>query len=365
MYICSMAGNSFGTAFRITTFGESHGPALGVVIDGCPPGLQINARDIQAELDRRAPGKSKYTTTRKEPDKAQILSGIHEGITLGSPICIMLTNRDARPDDYKKLKNIFRPSHADYVYQQKYGIRDHRGGGRASARETAARVAAGAIAMKILEPAGIRIFAFVDQIGHLKLAKSRQKIDLKYNIEHPLNIPDDELAAKAASLIESIKAQGDSIGGSICCIIKNCPVGLGEPVFDKLQADLAKAMMSINAAKGFEIGSGFGAVNMRGSEHNDTFYKDGDTIKTRTNHSGGIQAGISNGMDIYFRVAFKPVSTIKIEQESLDAQGNTVRFVADGRHDPCVVPRAVPIVEAMTRLVLADHFLRYQSIKPE
>ncbi len=357
-----MGGNQLGSVFRITSFGESHGAAIGVVIDGCPAGLVVRRDVIQKALDRRAPGRSAITSSRKEKDIVEILSGVSNDVSLGTPICLMVRNQDARSEDYKNIRNIYRPSHADYVYDAKYGVRDYRGGGRASARETVARVAAGAVAGILLDRLGIKIYAYVDQIYKLKSKVPYDQMDINKSIPNALNIPDDTLYDKVTKLIQVAKEEGDSLGGSICCIIRNCPVGLGEPVFDKLHADLAKAMMSIPASRGFEIGSGFGAILMKGSEHNDSFYTDDhQKIKTKTNHSGGIQGGISNGMDINFRVAFKPVSTIAKEQTSVNTLGQSVAFKNIGRHDPCVVPRAIPIVEAMTKLVLADHYLRNKT----
>ncbi len=356
-----MAGNTFGQVFRITTFGESHGEALGVVIDGCPAGLSVSAAEMQSDLDRRKPGQSGITSPRKEADEFRVLSGIRNGRTLGTPIAIIVENKDQRPEDYEALTHAYRPSHADFTYQQKYGVRDHRGGGRSSARETVARVMAGSIAKQLLATEGISVKAYVSQVGSVKLDKP--VTDLSGVDNNAVRCPDEATAAQMIGLIEATKAAGDTIGGTVTCLIEGCPVGLGEPVFDKLQADLAKAMMSINASKGFEYGSGFGAVPMHGSEHNDEFVKDGDKIRTVSNHSGGIQGGISNGMDVYFTVAFKPVATLMQNQETIDDQGNPVVLEGKGRHDPCVVPRAVPIVEAMAALVLADHWLRNRSVK--
>ncbi|MEM8527188.1 MAG: chorismate synthase [Bacteroidota bacterium] len=356
-----MNGNIFGKAFSISTFGESHGKAIGVIIDGCPAGLAIDEEFIQSELARRRPGQSKIVTQRKESDTAQILSGVFEGKSTGTPIAIVINNKDARSKDYSHIATKFRPSHADFTYQMKYGLRDYRGGGRSSARETAARVAAGAIAKQFLQQEGISVHAYVSQVGALKTEKSYQELDFA-NIEStPVRCPDLELADRMIEHIKAVRKDGDTIGGVVQAVVQGCPVGLGEPAFDKLHADLAKAMLNINACKGFEYGSGFDGVTMRGSEHNDLFYKEGDQIKTRTNHSGGIQGGISNGMDIYFRVAFKPVATIVHSQESVDEAGEVAEVIGKGRHDPCVVPRAVPIVEAMTALVLADHLLRQRT----
>ncbi len=356
-----MAANTFGHTFRITTFGESHGTAIGVIIDGCPAGLEIDEAFIQHELDRRRPGQSTIVTQRKEEDKFEILSGVFEGKSQGTPIAIFIKNKDARSKDYSHIADRFRPSHADFTYFAKYGSRDYRGGGRSSARETACRVAAGAVAKLILKNAGISIQAYVSQVGKLKLEKTYKELDLAQTESNPIRCPDEAMAEKMIDLIKTIKKAGDTIGGVVNCVISGCPPGLGEPVFDKLHAELGKAMMGINAAKGFEYGSGFAGVEMRGSEHNDRFYKENDAIKTETNYSGGIQGGISNGMDIYFRVAFKPVATIIPEQDSLNEAGEAVKIAGRGRHDPCVVPRAVPIVEAMTALVLVDYLLRNRN----
>ena len=353
-----MAGNSFGHIFRLTSFGESHGVAIGGVVDGCPSNMEIDLDKIQIDLDRRKPGQSQITTDRKEEDKVEFISGIFEGKSLGTPIAFLIKNKDQKSGDYDQLKNVFRPSHADFTYQHKYGIRDHRGGGRSSARETAVRVVAGSIAKQILAKSGISFEAFVSQIGEIELKKSYKEIDLSLTESNIVRCPDKEIAEKMICLIEKIKAEGDSLGGKITCIIKGLPVGLGEPVFDRLNADLAKAMMSINAVKGFELGSGFSSIHMKGSKHNDEFLAGG---KTKTNFSGGIQGGISNGEDVYFNVAFKPVATIKKTQNTIDQENNEVKLEAEGRHDPCVVPRAVPIVEAMAAIVIMDHFLRHQS----
>jgi chorismate synthase len=355
-------GNSFGTLFRITTFGESHGPAIGVIIDGCPAGLQLDEHFIQSELERRKPGQSKITTQRKEDDTFKILSGVFNGVTTGMPIALVIENSDQRSKDYSHIENTFRPSHADYTYEMKYGIRDHRGGGRSSARETAARVAAGAVAKLLLRIYGVEINAYVSQVGALK-APHYSQLDLSHTEETIVRCPHPETAEKMISLIDQVRLERDTIGGVVTCVIKNTPVGLGEPVFDKLHAELGKAMLSINAVKGFEYGSGFEGVTLRGSQHNDEFYKEGDTIHTKTNHSGGIQGGISNGEEIYFNVAFKPVATIMQDQASIDKEGNEVTVSGKGRHDPCVVPRAVPIVEAMASLVLADFVLRSKTSK--
>lgn len=353
-----MAGNSFGELFRITTFGESHGVALGVVIDGCPPNLPFNEQFILAELARRKPGQSSITTDRKEDESIEVLSGIFEGKTTGTPIAILVRNKDQRSQDYDALKEVYRPSHADYTYEQKYGIRDFRGSGRASARETVARVIAGAIAKQILAGSGITITAYVSQVAHIIVPKPYTELDLTLTETNPVRCPDEKTAQQMVSLIEEVKAAGDSVGGTVSCVVQGMPVGLGEPVFDKLHADLGKAMLSINACKGFDIGSGFESITMKGSEHNDVFLSANGKISTRTNHSGGVQGGISNGEDIYFRCAFKPVSTISKEQQTIDTQLQETKLSAAGRHDPCVLPRAVPIVESMAALVLVDHLLR-------
>lgn len=354
--------NTYGKLFRITTFGESHGTAIGVVIDGCPAGIPVDEAFIEQEMQRRKPGQSKITTQRKEEDKVQIFSGVFEGKTTGTPIAMVIFNEDQRSKDYSHIQDMFRPSHADYTYQKKYGIRDYRGGGRSSARETAARVAAGAIAKLILQQIGVRITAYVSQVGALKLTKNYQELDFQQIEQNIVRCPDAELAEKMIQLIDGVRKDQDTIGGVVTCVVQGVPVGLGEPVFDKLHAELGKAMLSINAVKGFEYGSGFEGVSRRGSEHNDIFYADEKgNIRTKTNHSGGIQGGISNGEDIYFRVAFKPVATIMQDQESVDKEGNPAIVKGKGRHDPCVVPRAVPIVEAMTALVLVDFWLRAKA----
>jgi chorismate synthase len=355
-------GNSYGKIFRITTFGESHGPAIGVVIDGCPAGLPIDESFVQSELSRRKPGQSRITTQRKEDDTFQILSGVFEGVTTGMPIAITIPNQDQRSKDYSHIATTFRPSHADYTYESKYGVRDYRGGGRSSARETAARVAAGAIAKLLLRREGIIIQAYVSQVGDIK-APAFEAMDLSKAEENIVRCPDSATADKMIALIDQVRLDRDTIGGVVTCVLQDVPVGLGEPVFDKLHAELGKAMLSINAVKGFEYGSGFEGVKMRGSQHNDAFYKEGDTIRTRTNFSGGIQGGISNGAPIYFRVAFKPVATIMQDQESVDNEGNSVTVSGKGRHDPCVVPRAVPIVESMAALVIADFLLQARTSK--
>ena len=347
-----MAGNSSGTLFKITTFGESHGTALGGIIDGCPSNIELNFEAINSEMQRRKPGQSSIVTQRKEEDEVQFLSGIFEGKTTGTPIGFIIPNTNQKSDDYSHIKNNYRPSHADYVYEKKYGIRDYRGGGRSSARETASRVVAGAIAKQVL--GDIKITAFVSSVGILSLNKPYQNLDLSLTETNAVRCPDTETAAEMERYIKEIKKQGDTVGGTISCVIQNVPIGLGEPVFDKLHAELGKAMLSINAVKGFEFGSGFEGSKMKGSEHNDLYNEDGTT---KTNLSGGIQGGISNGMDIYFRVAFKPVATLIQKQESLNIKGEITEMMGKGRHDPCVVPRAVPIVEAMAALVLADFYI--------
>jgi chorismate synthase len=358
-----MPGNNFGQIFKISTYGESHGPAIGVVIDGCPAGLPIDENYIQNELDRRKPGQSKIVTQRKEEDTFEILSGIFEGVTQGTPISILIRNTDQRSKDYSHIKEVYRPSHADYTYDAKYGTRDYRGGGRSSARETAARVAAGAIAKLFLAQNGIQIFAYVSKVGKLTLDKSYQELDLSAIDDNIVRCPDAAMAAQMIELIQQIKKEGNTIGGCITGVIKGMPAGLGEPAFDKLHADLGKAMLSINAAKGFEYGSGFEGTELTGFQHNDVFENQNDMIVTRTNHSGGIQGGISNGMDIYFRVAFKPIATIMRDQDTVNKQGEDAIVEGKGRHDPCVLPRAVPIVEAMSALVIADHLLRNRASK--
>lgn len=357
-----MAGNTYGQLFRITTFGESHGSALGVVIDGCPSNLSIDIDLIQAELNKRKPGQSAITSARKEDESFEILSGVFEGKTTGAPICMMVRNKDQRSQDYSHLKDVFRPSHADYTYQTKYGIRDYRGGGRSSARETVARVLAGAVAKLFLTEKGISIQAYVSQVGPIKLLTLPETIDTSYIEKSMVRCPDEKVSNQMIDLITETGKKGDSVGGAITCIINNVTAGLGEPVFDKLHAELGKAMLSINACKGFEIGSGFDAAQSFGSAHNDEFFITETGTHTRTNNSGGVQGGISNGEPIYFRCAFKPVATIRSEQQTISNQGEEVTLAASGRHDPCVVPRAVPIVEAMAALVLADFLLRNNAI---
>ena len=357
-------GNTFGHLFRITTFGESHGGGIGVVVDGCPPKIEISEAEIQRELDRRRPGQSKITTQRKEEDRCEILSGVFEGKTLGTPVAILVRNKDARPADYAAIAKTFRPSHADFTYEAKYGIRNWQGGGRASARETIGRVAAAALARKILGTfyPKIEIVSYVTQIHELTAKVDRSKVRVRDVDSNIVRCPDKLIAKKMISLIEKTRAAGDSLGGVIECVIRGAPVGLGEPVFDKVEADLAKAMLSLPATKGFEIGSGFAATRMRGSEHNDAFEMRGGRVRTATNFSGGIQGGISNGEDIYFRVAFKPTATIAREQKTVTASRKETKLAARGRHDPCVLPRAVPMVEAMAALVLCDHALRQRAI---
>jgi chorismate synthase len=356
-------GNNFGRQFRITTFGESHGKAIGVTIDGCPAGLELDELFIQEELDRRKPGQSKITTQRKEGDKAEILSGVFAGKTTGTPIAMVIYNQDQKSKDYNHIADKFRPSHADYTYHEKYGNRDYRGGGRSSARETAARVAAGAIAKLMLREIGVDIQAYVSQAGKVRLEKHYSRLDLSKTESNIVRCPDEKTADEMIELIDQTRKNQDTIGGVVSCVIKGTPVGLGEPVFDKLHAELGKAMLSINAVKGFEYGSGFAGVEMIGSEHNDIFEKIDGKIVTHTNYSGGIQGGISNGQDIYFKVAFKPVATIMKDQDSVDADGAKTTVSGKGRHDPCVVPRAVPIVEAMAALVIADFYLLDKTTK--
>jgi chorismate synthase len=353
-----MAGNTYGTIFKLSTFGESHGKAIGGVIDGCPAGVELDLEAIQRDLDRRKPGQSAIVTQRKEPDEVEFFSGIFEGKTTGTPIGFAIHNTNQKSKDYSHIKDSYRPSHADYVYDEKYGIRDYRGGGRSSARETASRVVAGAIAKQFLNPLSIN--AYVSAVGNIKLEVDPSTVDFAEIENNPVRCPDQAKAAEMEAYIKQIRKEGDTIGGIVTCVIKNVPVGLGEPVFDKLHAELGKAMLSINAVKGFEYGSGFEGTSMKGRAHNDLFNTDGTT---KTNQSGGVQGGISNGMDIYFRVAFKPVATIMQNQETINSKGDTVAMQGKGRHDPCVVPRAVPIVEAMAALVLADFKLLKRTNK--
>ena len=347
-----MAGNTFGNIFKVTTFGESHGPALGGVIDGCPPGITLDLKLIENEMQRRKPGQSSIVTQRKEEDSVTFYSGIFEGKTTGTPIGFLIHNKDQKSKDYSHIKKTYRPSHADYVYDKKYGHRDYRGGGRSSARETACRVVAGAIAKQIIKE--IKITAFVSSVGEIKVDKNYKSLDFSNIEKNPVRCADPDAAIVMEKYIKEIRKEGDTVGGIVTCVIENCPIGIGEPVFDKLHAELGKAMLSINAVKGFEFGSGFNGTKLKGSEHNDSFESNGTT---KTNNSGGIQGGISNGMDIYFNVAFKPVATIMKSQKTIDSNNNEVEMSGKGRHDPCVVPRAVPIVEAMSALVILDFIL--------
>lgn len=353
-----MAGNTFGQILRLTTFGESHGKAIGGILDGFPAGIKIDESIIQNDLDRRKPGQSKLVSPRNEDDKIELLSGIFEGKSLGTPIAFLIWNKDQKPADYKHISKAYRPSHADFTFEKKYGVRDYRGGGRSSARETVARVVGGAFAKMILKNAGIGVAAYVSKIGSISINEYHSQLDMSKTEESLVRCPDDEVSTKMIKLIEEVQKQGDTLGGEIKCVIKNTPIGLGEPVFDKLHADLGKAMLSINAVKGFEIGSGFSATSMKGSEHNDKFEMKGEDVITTTNYSGGIQGGISNGSDIYFTLAFKPVATLMRDQATIDSDGNPVVIKGKGRHDVTVVPRAVPIVEAMAAMVIADHYLR-------
>jgi chorismate synthase len=357
-------GSTYGKIFKIATFGESHGVGIGVVIEGCPAGVDFDTDFIQNELTRRKPGQSRITTQRREADEFEVLSGVFEGKTTGTPIAMIIRNEDQRSKDYSHIATQYRPSHADYTYQVKYGIRDYRGGGRSSARETAARVAAGALAKLLLAQLGVNIQAYVSQVGSMKLLKPYNELDLTLAESNAVRCPDPEMASRMFDYIDDIRKSGDSIGGIVNCVLTGVPAGWGEPVFDKLHAELGKAMLSINAVKGFEYGSGFEGVAMLGSQHNDAFFTDDSGhVHTRSNYSGGIQGGISNGEDIYFRVAFKPVATIMQDQESVDEEGNVAIVSGKGRHDPCVVPRAVPIVEAMAALVLADFYLINKTSK--
>ena len=354
--------NTFGQIFRLTSFGESHGPAIGGVIDGMPAGIEVDMAFIQKELTRRKPGQSNLTTARKEEDEVELLSGIFEGKTTGCPIGFLVRNTNQHSDDYENMRNLFRPSHADFTYEQKYGIRDYRGGGRSSARETISRVVAGAFAKLALHQLGINIQAYTQQVGDIVLPGSYLDYELSKAEENAVRCPDEKVAEQMTQLILKVKAEGDTVGGVIACVVRGCPIGLGEPVYDKLQAKLGAAMLSINAVKGFEYGLGFAGVSGRGSEQNDVFEPDGKGgVTTRTNNSGGIQGGISNGQDIYFRVAFKPVATLLKEQETVDNQGKSTTLTARGRHDACVLPRAVPVVEAMTAIVILDAYLLNKS----
>ncbi len=357
-----MPGNSFGQLFKITTAGESHGGAIGVIVDGCPPGLSLSTEDVQVELDRRRPGQSAITTPRAEKDTIHLLSGVSDGVTTGTSILLVAYNEDVRSADYEHMKTVYRPGHADFTYEKKYGIRDWRGSGRASARETMARVAAGAIAQKYLrEKLGIEIVSFVEQVGDIFASIDYAKVERSHIEKNIVRCPDESAAAQMIALIEKVRGEQDSIGGVIGCVTRGVPAGLGEPVFDKLPADLGKAMMSINAVKGFEIGSGFAGTRLRGSEHNDSFASENGAVHQTTNHAGGTLGGISTGEPIYFRVAFKPVSTIGKPQQTVTVDGKSATFEAKGRHDPCVLPRAVPIVDAMAALVIMDHYLRHKA----
>ena len=350
--------NTFGNVFTLTTFGESHGPAVGGIVDGMPAGVEVDMAFIQHELDRRRPGQSAITTSRQEPDEVELLSGVFEGRTTGCPIGFIVRNRNQHSQDYDELRTLFRPSHADYTYYYKYGTRDHRGGGRSSARITLSRVVAGALAKLAIKQLGISIEAYTSQVGIIALEHDYRHYDLSLTESNAVRCPDAEKAAEMEQLIRQVKADGDTIGGVISCVIHGCPAGIGEPEFDKLHAQLAHAMLSINAVKGFEYGEGFAGVTQRGSEQNDIFLSEkGKHLSLKTNHSGGIQGGISNGQDIYFRVAFKPVATLLRPQETIDIEGNATTFTAKGRHDPCVLPRAVPVVEAMAAITLLDHYL--------
>lgn len=358
-----MAGNSFGQIFKLTTFGESHGLAVGGIIDGCPAGIEIDFDFVNKKIAKRKANDSIASTSRKEPDEVEFLSGIFENKTTGTPIAFLVKNKNSKTEDYEHLKDAFRPSHADFTYNEKYGIRDYRGGGRASARETVSRVVAGAIAEIILKELGVTIMAYVSSIGNISIPENYSEISQKNIDSSELKCPDKESSKKMLEVLEKTKSEGDTLGGIISCIIKNCPIGLGEPVFDKLHADLAKAMMSINAVKGFEYGAGFKAVKMKGSEMNDELFNDKNKIGFKSNNSGGILGGISNGEDIFFNVAFKPVSTLMKSQNSIDIHGKNIILEGKGRHDVCPVPRAVPIVEAMAALTILDHFLRNKSAK--
>lgn len=349
--------NSFGRVFKLTSFGESHGVAIGGVLDGCPAGLKIDISQIQADLDRRKPGQSHITTSRQESDQVEILSGIFEGVTTGTPIGFIIRNKDQHSADYSNIRNLYRPSHADFTYDQKYGVRDYRGGGRSSARETIARVAAGAIAKQLLASLGISVHAYVSRVGEVELQKSYLELDLARTENNLVRCPDPETAERMIKRIEEAGRNHDTVGGVITGVAAGVPAGWGEPVFNKLHADMGHAMLGINAVKGFEYGSGFEGTKLSGSLHNDIFIPGDKGIKTLTNHSGGVQGGISNGQDIYWKVAFKPIATLLKEQETVDSEGNKAIINVKGRHDPCVLPRAVPIVEAMAALVLADHYL--------
>ncbi len=360
--------NTFGKLFTLTTFGESHGPAIGGVVDGMPAGIEVDMDFLQAELNRRRPGQSSLTTSRQEADQVELLSGVFEGKTTGCPIGFIVRNQNQHSQDYENLRTLFRPSHADYTYYNKYGVRDHRGGGRSSARITISRVVGGALAKTVLRQQGITIQAYTSQVGNIALERDYHLYDLSKTEDNAVRCPDEQKAREMERLIEQVKAEGDTIGGVITCVIKGCPIGLGEPEFDKLHAALGGAMLSINAVKGFEYGAGFAGVAQRGSEQNDVFQSEKVIVKSehsslKTNYSGGIQGGISNGQDIYFRVAFKPVATLLREQQTVDTEGNATTFTARGRHDPCVLPRAVPVVEAMAAMTILDHFLCYKAYK--
>lgn len=358
-----MAGNSYGQLFSLVSFGESHGKGIGGVIDGCPSGIKIDEEFIQSELDRRRPGQSKITTSRGEDDRVEILSGVFEGLSTGTPIGFFIKNAEQRSSDYNNMKDVFRPSHADYTYTKKYGVRDHRGGGRSSARETIARVVAGAIAKLVLKEIGVRITAFTSSVQNISLSKSYTDLDFSEIEKNAVRCPDPVIAQEMISFIAAVKEEGDSVGGTITAVIEGAPIGVGEPVYDRLEAMLAKGMMSINATKGFEFGSGFEGTKMRGSAHNDPFVSSPDGIKIKSNYSGGIQGGISNGEDIYFKVAFKPVATVLQKQNTVDVNGKDTVLNAKGRHDPCVLPRAVPIVEAMAAITLLDMLLISRAYK--
>jgi chorismate synthase len=356
-------GNSFGHLFRVTTWGESHGAAIGAVVDGCPPLLALSEADIQPDLDRRAPGQSRIVSQRKESDTVRILSGVFEGKTLGTPISLLIPNEDMRPGDYREIQEKYRPSHADYTYDAKYGFRDWRGGGRTSARETAARVAAGAIARKLLRDRyGVEIVAWVSKVHRIVAECDVETVTRDEVDRTPIRCPDPVVAERMIAAVEAARKEGNSLGGVVTCAVRGCPPGWGEPVFDRLEADLAKAMLSLPASKGFEIGSGFAGTDLTGLEHNDEFYMEGDRVRTYTNRSGGVQGGITNGETIYFRVAFKPTATVMREQRTVNVWRQNTTIQGRGRHDPCVLPRAVPIVEAMAALVLADHALRHEAI---
>jgi chorismate synthase len=357
-------GNTFGHLFRVTTWGESHGAAIGAVVDGCPPRLPLSVEDIQPDLDRRAPGQSRITTQRKESDTVQILSGVYEGLTLGTPLSLLIPNENARSDDYNEMRVKYRPSHADYTYDAKYGFRDHRGGGRTSARETAGRVAAGAVARKLLAQwHGVEVIAWVTKVGRLSGQTDPESVTRDDVDATIVRCPDLAIAEQMISSIDAARKAGDSLGGIVTCALRGCPPGWGEPVFDRLEADLAKAMLSLPATKGFEIGSGFAGTDLSGLEHNDEFYMEGDRVRTRTNRSGGVQGGISNGETIVFRVAFKPTATVMRQQHTVNVWREDDTLKGRGRHDPCVLPRAVPLVEAMAALVLADHALRHAALE--